>query len=79
MVEVRLFGHLKRYLPQGAAGQRAKVELSEDATVKDLLVELGIGNFDFIVTVNDLPVKDTHKLRDGDVVCIYPPIAGGAN
>lgn len=77
-VEVRLFGPLKRYLPHDAVGQRAILKLTNGATVEDLLKELKIGDVGCIVTVNDVPVDRSHKLNDGDVVSIYPPIAGGA-
>lgn len=77
-VEIRLFGPLKRYLPHNAVGQRAILNLTNGATVEELLKELGISNVECIVTVNDVPVNRSHKLNDGDVVSIYPPIAGGA-
>ncbi|MFA4029936.1 MAG: hypothetical protein GDYSWBUE_001272 [Candidatus Fervidibacterota bacterium] len=76
-VEVRLFGPLKRYLPQSSIGQRATLELTDDATVENLLMALNITGMEFIVTVNDTPVNRSHRLNDGDIVSIYPPIAGG--
>ncbi|MCS7254588.1 MAG: MoaD/ThiS family protein [Armatimonadota bacterium] len=76
-IEVRLFGPLKRYLPQNAVGQRTTLELDNEATVEELLRALNIGDIECVITANDSPVSRSHKLNDGDVVGIYPPIAGG--
>lgn len=76
-VEVRLFGPLREYLPQDAQGHRAFVELDDGSTVHSLLQRLGIPNTSYVVTVNDEAVDVLHQLQDGDVVSVFPPIAGG--
>lgn len=51
--------------------------MTDDATVENLLMALNITGTELIVTVNDTPVNRSHRLNDGDIVSIYPPIAGG--
>ncbi|MFA4015213.1 MAG: hypothetical protein RUDDFDWM_000291 [Candidatus Fervidibacterota bacterium] len=77
-IEVRLYGALKSYLPNGAVGQRANLELHDGATVSDLLSVLGMSDIRCIVAVNDELAERSRRLNDNDVVSIYPPIAGGA-
>jgi crossover junction endodeoxyribonuclease RuvC len=77
-VEVRLYGPLKSYLPDGAVGQRADLELHDGATVGDLLSMLGMSDIRCIVAVNDELAERSRRLNDNDVVSIFPPIAGGA-
>ena len=77
-VEVELFATLAEYLPAGA-GDRAPVDVPVDATVTDLLHTLGIPDaMPRIVLVNGHDAEDGERLRPGDVVSVFPPLAGGA-
>ena len=76
-VQVRLFSNLARYLPPGSVGKRATVELDEKSTVADLESRLGLVDEPVTVLVNDERRHPQARLRDGDVVSLFPPIAGG--
>ena len=76
-VEVELFATLAQYLPPGGS-DRAPVDVAPDATVIDLLHALGIPDaLPRIVLVNGHDAEDDERLRPGDVVSVFPPLAGG--
>jgi molybdopterin converting factor small subunit len=77
-VEVRLFATLARYLPDDGTGVTV-VDLHEGSTVGDLARALGIpADLSRIALVNDHDAADDRPLRAGDVVTLFPPLAGGA-
>ncbi len=76
-VQVRLFSHYRDLLPAEARGQ-ATVELSEGATVAELLDRLGVSGQVKLVTINNQPEANRRRtLRDGDSVRVFPPVVGG--
>lgn len=76
-VELRLFGHLREYLPmKGEPG--VQVDVAEGSSIQDLIEKLGIPPSDpKIVLVNGLHAPKEQLLQEGDRVSIFPPIAGG--
>jgi molybdopterin converting factor small subunit len=80
-VQVRLFGEFREYLPEGATGGRASIELPEGATVFSLVDRLGLPyeaeEGVIAVAVNDEVTDLKAPLADGDVVSMFPPLAGG--
>jgi molybdopterin converting factor small subunit len=80
-VKVRLFGEFREYLPEGASGGRASIELPEGATVFTLVERLGLPyeaeEGVLAVAVNDEVTDLRAPLADGDVVSMFPPLAGG--
>lgn len=76
-VELRLFGHLREYLPmQGEPG--VHMEVPEGFSVQDLIEKLRIPPSDpKIILVNGLHAPREQLLQEGDRVSIFPPIAGG--
>ena len=77
-VGVRLFATLARYLPQDAQGGSADLEVAEDSTVGDVAASLGIpSDLPRIALVNGGDAADDHRLRPGDVLTLFPPLAGG--
>ena len=79
-VEVRLFATLARYLPEDSPVGSATVEVAEGSTVADLAADLGIPpDLARITLVNDADADDARRLRSGDVVTLFPPLAGGAS
>ena len=77
-VEVRLFATLARYLPEDSRVGSATVEVAEGSTVADLAEELGIPvDLPRISLVNDADADGARRLRNGDVVTLFPPLAGG--
>ncbi|HIE52477.1 MAG TPA: MoaD/ThiS family protein [Armatimonadetes bacterium] len=76
-VEVRMFASLIQYLPPGAKGKRARVQVPAGATVQDLAEHLGLGEVPCVVMVNGEQAHWQVRLSEGDVVSFFPPIAGG--
>jgi molybdopterin converting factor small subunit len=78
-IEVRLFSTLTQYLPPGATGKSAVLEVAEGSTVADLIRQLGIApEMAHLTLVNGIHQRDKNvPLRDADVVAIFPPVAGG--
>ena len=80
-VQVRLFGEFREHLPEGSVGGRAKVELPEGATVFTLVEQLGLPyeaeEGVLVAAVNDEVADLRAPLADGDVVSMFPPLAGG--
>ena len=90
-VHVQVFSFLREYLPEDTSARgELDVELPEQATLKDLFLQLGIDRhmgveiFDmqventFQVMINQVSVNDyAHRLIEGDRVVMFPPMAGG--
>ena len=76
-VEVKLFSTLTKYLPPGAKGKKAVVELENKATVDALAEKLGFADVSCVMMLNDEQVHRAAKLKEGDVVSFFPPLAGG--
>lgn len=76
-VQVKLFSHFRVLLPPSAHGH-ISVELHDGATVAYLLTYLGIAEQVKLVTVNNQPEPDRHRvLSNRDVVRIFPAVVGG--
>ena len=82
-VQVRLFGEFRSHLPPGSTGGQGKVELPEGATVFTLVERLGLPyeaeEGVLAVAVNDEVTDLKAPLSEGDVVSMFPPLAGGSN
>ena len=78
-IEVRLFATLARYLPKDAPGGTAQLDVADDSSVGDVIAVLGIpADFSRVILVNDRDVDESQRLGEGDVVTLFPPLAGGA-
>ena len=78
-VEVRLFATLAGFLPPGSHDGAGIVDLEADATVRRLIERLAIPpQMSRIVLVNGRDVDDDERLAPGDVVDVFPPLAGGS-
>lgn len=77
-MDVQLHATLAGFLPSGSCEGVASVELPERATVAGLIERLGIPpELSRIVLVNGHDVEDDAVLRAGDIVDVFPPLAGG--
>ena len=77
-VEVRLFANLAKLLPPGSQKKRATMIVKKGATVSDLLDKLNIPEkITNIIMVNGVHKKRDTELKEGDVISVFPPIAGG--
>jgi molybdopterin converting factor small subunit len=77
-VEVRLFATLTQFLPSGSKAGTAVLDLPDGATIADLTRSLGIPpSLDRVLLLNGVNVEADARLRQGDLVDIFPPLAGG--
>lgn len=77
-VEVKLFATLRNYLPKGSSRFSCRLEIDGRTTVQDILTRLKIPEeIPKIILVNGIHGKKDQVLKEGDVVSIFPPVAGG--
>jgi molybdopterin converting factor small subunit len=77
-VEVCLFATLGRYLPLGVSGDRVTLEVPDRTTVGQVMASLHIpDDLDHLRVVNGHDAVPEHILKDGDILCAFPPLAGG--
>ena len=73
-VTVKFFADLQQLAPE-----LVQEELPEGSKIKELLEKYKIpSEKKLIIMVNGIPHKDrTTNLNDGDIVAVFPPLAGG--
>jgi molybdopterin converting factor small subunit len=77
-IEVRLFANLAAHLPSGTRGDAATLDVPDAATVADVIRRLQIPEeLPRLVLVNGREADSDAALVAGDVVTLYPPLAGG--
>ena len=77
-VKVNLYGTLSRQVPGYRHSEGIQVELSEGATVTDLLVLLEIpGSQRAVVTINGRIQKANDKIPCGAHAHVFQPLHGG--
>lgn len=78
-VEVRLFALLERYLPAGAEGDTTSLDVPLGTTVRDVVELLEIpSELSCLTVVNGRDAPPEQPLIAGDVLSMFPPLAGGA-
>lgn len=81
-IHLKLFATLRDYLPAGATSNQVELEVGDGLSVRRLLdlepVPAGRVHL-LLVNGYHVPVTafDSTILREGDVVAIWPPVAGG--
>ena len=77
-LEVKLFANFREFLPAGTEKYTCWVELEEGATIGQALGKLKIPNdLPMITLVNGLHRTFDDCLKPGDVLSVFPPVAGG--
>lgn len=77
-VRLKLFAAFRRYLPPGTQGSTCDVEVPEDTPVSDLLSRFGVPEKEsLIILVNGRDAAPDRVLQGGDVVAVFPTLAGG--
>jgi len=78
-VEIALYATLTKYLPPHAQNRKAAIEVKEDATVREVMDQLGIPrDLPNILLVNGRQTPEDAVLQDGVTLSIFPPLAGGS-
>ena len=77
-IEVKLFATLREYLPKGSSRFSCKMEVDGSTRIQDILSRLKLPEeIPKIILINGIHGKKEQILKDGDVVSIFPPVAGG--
>jgi molybdopterin converting factor small subunit len=77
-VTVVCFGALRSYLPSGAVGNTAVVEIGPGASVRELIDALGAPRgLVHAVLVDGGGATDDQPLSEGAEVTLMPPFTGG--
>jgi len=76
-IEVRLFATFRDYLPKDS-GASFKKSLQAGTAVERIADEIRLpSDTPKIFIVNGNVVRGDYVVRDGDIVSIFPPVAGG--
>jgi molybdopterin converting factor small subunit len=77
-VRIKLFATLRKYLPKGHPSDTLVVELPDGAAVCDAIAALGIPaeHARMVVSQNE-QLEASARLRDGQEINLFPPLAGG--
>jgi molybdopterin converting factor small subunit len=77
-VTVKLFATLRDYLPEDSDNGACRLSLSEGETVKDVLRRLRVPeDIKLVLLLNSRHTDYETELAEGDVLSVFPPIAGG--
>lgn len=77
-IMVRLFAYFLGYLPDKSNRREVMFTLAHGGTVAHLFELLGISpDLPKVILVNGLLKSLEDELQDGDIVSIFPPMAGG--
>jgi sulfur carrier protein len=77
-IEVKLFATLRDYLPKGSGRFSCKMEIDGQMRVQEVLAKLNIPEeIPKIILINGIHGRKEQVLKEGDVLSIFPPVAGG--
>ena len=77
-VDVCLFATLGKHLPPGTPGDRITLDMPDQTTVGQVVALLCIpDDLDCLRVVNGHDAGLEQVLKEGDVVSVFPPLAGG--
>jgi len=77
-IEVKLFATLRNYLPKGSSRFSCKMGIDGSTRIQDILLRLKIPEqIPKIILINGVHGKKEQILKEGDVMSVFPPVAGG--
>ena len=77
-VAVHLTATLRAYLPPGARGDSVVLDVPDGTTVDQVVHSLKIpSELERLTVVNGLDATPDQRLVEGDVLSVFPPLAGG--
>ena len=75
---MHLTATLRTYLPVGTAGDNIVLDVREGATVDQVVHSLRIpSELERLTVVNGRDAAPDQPLSEGDVLSLFPPLAGG--
>ena len=75
-VVVKLYGNLKKYLPEKR--ETADLQVSDGTTITALLAHLAVPDDKvWMSAINDTVVEGSTVLQDGDILEVFEPVGGG--
>ena len=77
-VRLKLFATFRQYLPAGATGSGVEMEVPAGTRVSELLARAGVPQEESpMILVNGRGIDSDRMLVEGDVVAVFPAMAGG--
>jgi sulfur carrier protein ThiS len=81
-VTIKLYATLTDYLPAGTKNNRVEVELPDNTSINAALAPFALPpKLTHLVLVNGVYIPHEGRaqttLNDGDILAVWPPIAGG--
>lgn len=81
-ITLKLFASLADYLPPERKYNAAEVDIKPETTISDLVARFGLPpKLVHLVLVNGVYIAPEERavriMADGDVLAIWPPVAGG--
>jgi len=77
-VEVKLFANFREFLPPGTKEYSVFLEVEEGTSIGQVLEILKISEtIPMLTLVNGMHQKFEDPLHSGDVLSLFPPVAGG--
>ena len=82
-ITLKLYASLTDLLPAGADKHAVRVDIATDATVNAVVDQFNVPRaMAHLVLLNGIYMNpeerdQQHKLKDGDTLAIWPPVAGG--
>ena len=77
-ITAKLFATLRRHTPTGTVGNAFEQEAEDASTVGELIEAWGVpDDVPLIIFVNSRHAEKEQILHEGDVLAVFPPIAGG--
>lgn len=79
---IKLYATLSDYLPAGSKNNRTEVDVAPGASVQDVLQPFALPpRLTHLVLINGVFIppeaRATTGMQEGDVLAVWPPIAGG--
>lgn len=77
-VDVYLYATLSSYLPEDASGRSVTLEVSEGASIREIVELLNIPKETIkLLFVNGIHAQMDTILGEGDRLGVFPPVGGG--
>ena len=81
-IKLKLYASLSEYLPEGAIDNTIEVDVPDDASPNSVIDRFQVPReLSHLVLVNGVFAYQSEReaaiLKEGDILAIWPPIAGG--